>query len=58
MPVLLSRFWRCESGATAIEYGVIASLISISIIGGAFLIGNEVGNMYNDIGSEMANANK
>lgn len=58
MPILLSRFLRCESGASAIEYGVIGSLISVAIIAGALLVGNEVGNMYNGIGSDMSNANK
>ena len=30
---LFSRFVKCESGATAIEYGLIASLIGVAIIG-------------------------
>lgn len=58
MSTILSRFLRCKSGATAIEYGVIGTLISVSIIAGALLVGNEVGNMYNDIGSDMSNAAK
>lgn len=58
MPILLRRFLRCESGGTAIEYGVIGLLISVSIIAGAIAIGNEVGIMYNDVGSNMSNANK
>jgi len=29
---LLKRFFRCESGATAIEYGLIAAGISVAII--------------------------
>ena len=29
---LLKRFIRCESGATAIEYGLIAAGISVAII--------------------------
>jgi pilus assembly protein Flp/PilA len=33
------NFLRDEEGATAIEYGLIAALISIMIIGGATLVG-------------------
>jgi pilus assembly protein Flp/PilA len=32
---LVARFMRDESGASAIEYGLIAALISVAIIGGA-----------------------
>jgi pilus assembly protein Flp/PilA len=31
---LFARFLKNESGATAIEYGLIAALISVAIIGG------------------------
>ena len=30
--MLVSRFAKCESGATAIEYGLIASLIGVAVI--------------------------
>ena len=33
MKNLVSRFAKCESGATAIEYGLIATLIGVAIIG-------------------------
>jgi len=36
---MLKRFLQDESGATAIEYALIASLVSLSIIGGATAIG-------------------
>ncbi|MEM7464728.1 MAG: Flp family type IVb pilin, partial [Pseudomonadota bacterium] len=36
---LVSRFLKNESGATAIEYGLIAALISVAIIGGATAVG-------------------
>ena len=32
MKTLVSRFVKCESGATAIEYGLIAAGISVAII--------------------------
>ena len=39
MQNLLSRYARDESGASAIEYGLVASLISVAIIGGLTPIG-------------------
>jgi len=33
--IMLKRFLTDRSGATAIEYGLIATLISIAILGGA-----------------------
>ena len=38
MTKLLSRFYKDESGATAIEYGLIAALIALAIIAGATAI--------------------
>ncbi len=46
---MLRRFLRDESGATAIEYSLIATLISLAIIGGASVLGNDLGNKFNQI---------
>ncbi len=45
MKTLIRRFAKCESGATAIEYGLIAALIGVAII---TVLGN-VGTALNDI---------
>ena len=42
MTNLISRFVRDESGATAIEYGLIAALISVVIIGVLTTIGTDL----------------
>ena len=42
-----------RSGATAIEYGFIAMLISLSIIAGATLIGNELEETFGTIETEL-----
>ena len=42
MSNFVTRFLRDESGATAIEYGLIAALISITIIAAANAIGTNV----------------
>lgn len=37
-------FFACEDGATAIEYGIIASLISVSAMVAIYTIGTETSN--------------
>ncbi len=41
MTKLFSRFLKDESGATAIEYGLIAALISVALIAGATTLGGQ-----------------
>ena len=45
----LQTFVRDEVGATSIEYGLIASLIAMAIIGTATLVGSKMESMYEDI---------
>ena len=42
----MKRFWRDESGATAIEYAFIATLISITIVAAARTIGVNLSAKY------------
>lgn len=51
-----SRFLTDESGATAIEYGLIAALISVGIIAAATTLGNGLSDLFNGIGNRLANA--
>jgi pilus assembly protein Flp/PilA len=53
MKTLIARFAKCESGATAIEYGLIASLISVAIIGAASTLGNNMRNSFNKVSGNM-----
>jgi pilus assembly protein Flp/PilA len=46
MPALFGRFGRDASGATAIEYALIASLIAIAIIVGVSAAGLQLETMY------------
>jgi pilus assembly protein Flp/PilA len=46
---LVSRFWRDESGATAIEYGLIAAGISIAIIVAVNKLGTNLNNMFTSV---------
>jgi len=57
MSKLFSRFLKDESGATAIEYGLIAALISVAIIAGASTLGNTLNNTFHTISTKMSTAN-
>jgi pilus assembly protein Flp/PilA len=52
----VARFMNDESGATAIEYGLIAALIAVGIIAAATTLGGSLSDLFNRIGDEMDNA--
>ncbi|NWJ24543.1 Flp family type IVb pilin [Rhizobium sp. RM] len=54
MSNIFARFLKDESGATAIEYGLIAALISVAIIGGASTLGTKLNTVFSNLGSRMA----
>jgi pilus assembly protein Flp/PilA len=49
MSKLFARFVKDESGATAIEYGLIAALIALAIMVGAGQLGNSLNNKFSSI---------
>jgi len=49
MKSLFVRFAKDQSGVTAIEYGLIATLIGVAIITGATLLGNKLNATFNGI---------
>ena len=49
----VARFMNDESGATAIEYGLIAALISVGIIAAATFLGNGLSGLFNGIGNKL-----
>ena len=53
MQNLMSRFVKCESGATAIEYGLIASLIGVSIITAVEAVGSGITNTFNTVKNKL-----
>jgi pilus assembly protein Flp/PilA len=53
MSKFVTQFMKDESGATAIEYGLIAALIAVVIITGAKLLGGNVGNTFNTIANNV-----
>ena len=53
MIALFSRVIRDESGATAIEYGLIAALISVVIISAVSAVGTGVSDTFNTIANGL-----
>jgi pilus assembly protein Flp/PilA len=56
MQSLFSRFVRDESGVTAIEYGLIAALISVVCIAAMTAAGQSLLAVYQNIGAALAGA--
>ncbi|HEY7960082.1 MAG TPA: Flp family type IVb pilin [Sphingomicrobium sp.] len=50
---VLMKILRCEKGASAIEYALVATLISIAAIGAFHNLGNKIDMMYNNVGNAM-----
>ncbi len=50
---LLSRFCRDENGATAIEYGLIAALVSVAIIGVLTTLGTNLTTTFQTVADEL-----
>jgi pilus assembly protein Flp/PilA len=56
MKTLFNRFVQDESGATAIEYGLIAALLAVTIIASLNLVSGELNNVFGRVESELATA--
>lgn len=50
---IFKRFKNEESGATAIEYGLIAALISVALIAGAQSLGTQLNTVFTDLSSSL-----
>ena len=53
MKSIFKRFVKDELGATAIEYGLIASLIGVAIIVGAGALGTSLNSTFNAISTKI-----
>ncbi|WP_340587944.1 Flp family type IVb pilin [Erythrobacter alti] len=58
MSAFLTRLRSDETGATAIEYGLIAALIAVAAITALQSLGNELSATFNNIDTELTEANK
>jgi pilus assembly protein Flp/PilA len=49
MSKFVTRFLKDESGATAIEYGLIAALIAVVIVTAVGLVGTKLNGVFNNV---------
>jgi pilus assembly protein Flp/PilA len=52
----LKSWWRNDAGATAVEYGLIISLIFLIIVGAVSAFGHNTTNLMNSVASNVAGA--
>jgi len=53
MSTIFSRFVRDDSGATAIEYSLIAGLIAVAIVTAVTTVGGKLTNTFNNIANQL-----
>lgn len=53
MKALLNTFRKDENGATAIEYGLIAALIAVVLIGALTALGTSLNEIFTDIANSF-----
>ncbi len=56
MSKFVTRFLKNESGATAIEYGLIAALIAVVVIAAMTTLGGQIQTAFGDIGGIVKGA--
>ena len=56
MTKFVTRFLKDESGATAIEYGLIAALIAVVLVGALQAVGGSLQGAFNTISDEVDGA--
>jgi pilus assembly protein Flp/PilA len=58
MKILVKRFVKDESGATAIEYGLIAAGISVAIIAAVNTLGGKLTTTFTSVSGSLNTAGK
>lgn len=53
MTKLLNNFIKDESGATAIEYGLIAALIAVALVSVMGILSGDLTTAFNNIGTSL-----
>ena len=53
MKNVFARFVKDQSGATAIEYGLIAALVSIAIIGALTTLGSKLSSNFANVSNQL-----
>lgn len=53
MTTLTMRFMKDESGATAIEYGLIAALVGVAIITAVTTLGTKLSGTFSNVSAQL-----
>jgi len=53
MLTIFRRLLKDKSGVTAIEYGLIASLIAVAIVGAVFIIGTDLNSTFTNVANNL-----
>ena len=53
MTNIAKKFLKDESGATAIEYGLIAALVAVAIVGALTTLGTGLTGMFTKVNSDL-----
>ncbi len=54
---MFSKFYRATNGSSAIEYAIVAGLVSIAIVVGVTNLGTQTGQMYEDVDQQVSATN-
>ncbi|AXS38892.1 Flp family type IVb pilin [Breoghania sp. L-A4] len=57
MKTIFARFLNDESGATAIEYGLIAALVAVAVIGALTTLGTDLTATFTRVSTDLTAAN-
>jgi pilus assembly protein Flp/PilA len=49
----ITKFMKDENGATAIEYGLIAALVAVAIVGALSTLGTGLTNMFTSVNNDL-----
>jgi pilus assembly protein Flp/PilA len=52
----IKNFFKDESGATAVEYGLLVALIAVVIIGAVTTLGTNLSDKFDEVARGVANA--
>ena len=50
---ITQKFLKDESGATAIEYGLIAALVAVAIVGALTALGTSLTGLFTNVNSDL-----
>jgi pilus assembly protein Flp/PilA len=53
---MIKKLWNDESGATAVEYGLMVALIAVAIIVAVTLLGTNLSNLFNRVANNVGGA--